>query len=116
MVQPTLVLSDPSSTDVTIRIIDSEVSATGQLAIFRLCIALNIIYIKGGVDYISGPYVVTIPAGVTNVSFDVSIRDDDELENDEHFNLTIDPSSLPSRITITDPSQAVVTITDNEGE
>jgi len=50
------------------------------------------------------------------VSFDVSIRDDDILENDEHFNLTINPSSLPSHITLTDPSQAVVTIIDNEGE
>ena len=29
MVQPTLVLSGPSSTDATIQIIDSQVSATG---------------------------------------------------------------------------------------
>jgi len=29
MVQPTLVLSDPSSTDVIVQIIDSQVSATG---------------------------------------------------------------------------------------
>ncbi|XP_065884398.1 IgGFc-binding protein-like isoform X2 [Dysidea avara] len=96
MAQPILVLSDPSSTDITVQIIDTQISATG------------------GVDYISGPYIVTFPAGVTKVSFDVLITDDNILESDEVFNLTIDPSSLPRRVTVTDPSQAVVTIIDNE--
>jgi len=36
MVQPTLLLSDPSSTDVIVQIIDTQVSAAGQLATFRL--------------------------------------------------------------------------------
>ena len=76
---------------------------------------LSIAYIIGGIHY-TGPYIVTFPAGVTNVSFDVPIRDDNILESDEVFNLTIDPSSLPRHVTVTDPSQAVVTIIDNESE
>ena len=77
---------------------------------------LDILCIIGGFDYISGPYIVRFPAGVTNVSFDVPIRDDNILESDEVFNLTIDPSSLRRRVTVSDPSQAVVTIIDNESE
>ena len=50
------------------------------------------------------------------MSFDVLITDDNILESDKVFNLTIDPSSLPRRVTVTDPSQAVVTIIDNESE
>ena len=50
------------------------------------------------------------------MSFDVPINDDNILESDERFNLTIEQSSLPNRITVTDPDQTVVTIIDNESE
>ena len=70
----------------------------------------------GGVDYSSGPYTVTFPAGATSASFDVPINDDSTLESDEQFTITIDPSSLPRRVSVTNPGQAVITITDNDGE
>ena len=70
----------------------------------------------GGVDYSSGPYAVTFPAGVTSASFDVPINDDSTLESDEQFTITIDPSSLPRRVSVTNPGQAVITITDDDGE
>ena len=50
------------------------------------------------------------------MSFDILINDDNILESDEKFNLTIEQSSLPNRITATDPDQTVVTIIDNESE
>ena len=66
-------------------------------------------------DYDSGPYNITFPAGTTSVPFNISITDDDILEDDENFLLTIDLSLLPSNITASDPYQATVTIVDKDG-
>ena len=67
-------------------------------------------------DYESGPYNITFPAGTTSVPFNISITDDDILEDDENFILTVDLSSLPSNITASDPYQATVTIVDKDGK
>ena len=70
-------------------------------------------------DYGTGPYIitfpaVTFPAGVTNVPFSVSINDDMIVEGNENFILIIDPFSLPTGVTVDNPSQANVTIVDND--
>ena len=68
-------------------------------------------------DYIPGPYNVIFPAGVTSVSFNVPIIDDGILENDEQIFLKIDSSSLPScglTVTVVDPSQATLTILNDD--
>ena len=66
-------------------------------------------------DYTSGPYTVTFPAGQTTATFDVPINDDDIFEIDENFILTINPSLLPTRIiTVGNSGQAIVTIVDND--
>ena len=70
----------------------------------------------GGVDYYFGPYNVMIPARVTSVSFNISIIDDNVLEGNENFVLTINPSSLPNDVNVGNPHQAVVIIVDNDGE
>ena len=62
-------------------------------------------------DYTSGPYSVTFPAGVMSVLFSVSINDDTILENNENFTLTI-ISSLPTGVMVGNPGQATVTIVD----
>ena len=69
-------------------------------------------------DYGSGPYTVTFPAGTTMVQFNVSINDDEIFEGDENFMLTIDPNSLPNDVSVTvgTPDQATVTIVDNDRE
>ena len=67
-------------------------------------------------DFTSGPYTVTIPAGQTTATFDIPITDDTMLEGNENFMLTIDPSSLPNGVTHGDPDQATVTIVDNDSE
>ena len=71
-----------------------------------------------GVDYYSGPYSVTFPAGVTRVSFNVPITNDNILESDEKFHLTIEigSSSLPSGVTVGNPYQTTVTIVDDDGK
>ena len=70
----------------------------------------------GGVDYYSGPYTVTFGAGITRVSFNVTIIDDNMLEPNEQFDLTIISSSLPNGFTVDNPSQATVTIVDDDSE
>ena len=67
-----------------------------------------------GEDYSSGPYYITLAAGITRISFNVSILDDKILEEDEKFILTIDPSSLPCSVTTGDHNQATVIILEDE--
>ena len=49
---------------------------------------------------------------MTSVSFDIPINDDCILEDNETFNLTINPSSLPNGVTVGSYHQATVTIVD----
>ena len=71
-------------------------------------------YTGGGINYDSGPYTVTFPAGITYASFNVSIANDGILEYDKEFKLIIDSSSLPIDVTVSNPSEAVVTIVDSK--
>jgi len=68
----------------------------------------------GGVDYNYGPYTVTFPAGVTSVPFDVAINDDNIMEGNEDFDLTIIRNTLPDGVTRSSPGIATVTIVDND--
>ena len=65
-------------------------------------------------DYTSGPYIVTIPAGQTTATFDIPIPDDMILEGDENFMLTINETSLPTGVTRGTPGEARVTIVDDD--
>ena len=67
-------------------------------------------------DYDSGPYTVTIPAGQTTATFNVPITDDMILEGSENFMLTIDETSLPDDVTRGTPGEATVNIVDNDGK
>ena len=100
--QPVLVLSNPSLTDVTIQVVDNEVSATGNTT--------------GGGDYIPGPYNITIPAGHTNVSFNISIIDNDVVEHDKIFHLAIAPKSLPYLLSRGNPGVAIVSIVNDDSK
>ena len=51
---------------------------------------------------------------MTSVPFDIPINDDDILEINENFRLTIEQSSLPTGVTTGSPDQATVTIVDND--
>ena len=65
-------------------------------------------------DYDSGPYTVTFPAGQITATFDIPINDDMIREATENFMLTIDEASLPDNVTRGDPSKATVIIADND--
>ena len=64
-------------------------------------------------DYTSGPYTVTIPAGQTTATFNVPITDDMIFEGNENFMLTINQTLLCS-VTRGTPSKATVNIFDND--
>ena len=68
----------------------------------------------GGVDYDSGPYTVTIPAGVTSASVNVPINDDNILEADEMFNLNVDSTTLPTGVTVGAIGSSSVTIENDD--
>ena len=67
-------------------------------------------------DYVPGPYPVTFIAGVTSVTFSVTIIDDRLLENIETFNLTIDPFSLPNSVSTGNIDEVRVMIVDDDSE
>ena len=64
-------------------------------------------------DYTSGLYSVTFPAGVMSVLFNISINDDNIFEDNENFTLTIN-LSLPRSVMVGHPGQASVIIVDND--
>ena len=65
-------------------------------------------------DYTSGPYTVTFPAGQTTATFNVPINDDDILEGNENFMLAINETTLPDDVTHGNPGEATVTIVDDD--
>ena len=69
----------------------------------------------GNVDYTSGSYSVEFLAGMTNVSLNISLIDDDVLENNENFYLSIDEDSLPTSIIAGATDRTIVNIVDDDG-
>ena len=67
------------------------------------------------VDYHAGPYDIKFPVEVTRFPLNVTIVNDNILENNETFNVTINSSSLPSNVRVGDPGQATVIIRDDDG-
>ena len=65
-------------------------------------------------DYTSGPYTVTFPAGQTTATFNIPITDDMILEINEDFMFTINQTSLPTVVTRGTLDEATVTIVDND--
>ena len=64
-------------------------------------------------DYTSGTYSITIPAGVMSVPFSIPINDDSIFEGNENFILIIN-SSLPNGVKSGNPDQATMIIVDND--
>ena len=76
----------------------------------------NTYIIIEGDDYEPGPFNVTIPAGETSVPFNISIIDDNVFERNETFNISVDSSSLPSRVLVQPDCVLMITIVDDDGE
>ena len=67
-----------------------------------------------GTDYDIGPYNIMFPAGKTLDTFFIQINNDDIVEGNENFSLSINQSSLPDNVTIGNHSQITVTIFDDD--
>ena len=67
-------------------------------------------------DYTSGPYYVTIPAGVTHAAFDIPITNDSVFEYNENFMLAINSPALPTDILVGTTDQATVTIVNDDSK
>lgn len=68
----------------------------------------------GGVDYYIATYNVTIPAGETRVPLIILISDDDAVEGNEAFGLSIDAITLPSGAKRVSPYSFTVVIWDDD--
>ena len=70
----------------------------------------------GNVDYNSGLYTVTFPAGMTSALFDIAIIDDNIHEESEYFDLIIATvQDIPERIHFGEYLNATIFIEDNDG-
>ena len=67
----------------------------------------------GDIDYEPGPYNVTIPARITNLSFTVPLAIDNIVELDEEVELTIDGASLPFMVTATESTRVIIVDNDS---
>lgn len=65
-------------------------------------------------DYISGPYRITIPAGQTEVPFNISLPNDDMSEENKEFDLVIVIRSLIDRFIRGRINRARITIMDDD--
>ena len=119
LAQFSLHLSNPLSFSITVDVFNTNITALGKHYITLISYGIIVTYYDvtgGGVDYNSGPYPVTIPAGKIDTHFDVMINDDNVLERNKKFNLTINATSLHSRVITGNPDQATVTIVEDDGK
>ena len=117
-----LQLRKPLSINTTVMVTDKEDTAISELAVLHTLVHYDEHYVCcsysyiGGVDYYSGPYPVTFIAGHTTAIVEVAVRDDAISEKTEYFNLTIDPLSLPSSISVGDPCETTIIIIDDDSK
>ena len=115
LLQAVLVLNKSVASNITIQVRTSDNIATGE---HTKSIKLIICYFNitgGGVDYNSGSYNVTFLAGVTSVSFNITINNDSLLEDNETFNLIITEDSLPKYVILGEINITEVTIVNDGG-
>ena len=81
----------------------------------NVCRYVLLLYIiGGGGDYHSGPHNVIFPIGSTTASFNITIKDDSVLEDDEVFNVSI--ISITNGHIVGNPAVATVTIIDTSSK
>ena len=106
IVQPVLVQNGSTAIDFTVYVNVADISATEW--------SDNNTSTR---DYKPETREVSFKKGINIALLNISIFDDNLLEDDETFNVTIDSSSLPSNVIIVDDaSTAIVTILDDDGK
>ena len=97
IVQPVLVLSSPPVVDITVHVLCVDGSAVHKT------------------DYKMETHKVTFQKGTTKTTLNITINDDTVWEPNEDFTLTINASSLPSNVNVTEPCSTTVTILNDDG-
>ena len=112
-----LILNNPLSTNTTIQVL---ITGEGHCYYFStqvICNDFSCFMCRStgeGTDYNFTPYNVTVPAGVTNVPFNIPIIDDDVLEDNKYLHLTIDGGTLPCGFTVGNVDCTTVVIVNND--
>ena len=106
-VQIQLMFSNPSSFNIVVHVMWNNITATGLNN--SGCVESD-----GTGDYLNGMYSVTFPANMILQYVDITICDDNVLEVDEMFSLTIVSNSHPDNVTNGSPPNVTITIVDND--
>ena len=97
----------------------SPVSAKGNSVMCMIMCWLKSVWLTGGVDFDTTTLTATFDSGMTMSSVSVPVIDDDIIEVDETFSITLSfstPSSVNKGITLGARYNAIVTITDSTGK
>jgi len=104
-VQIELLFSNPSSFDIAVHVMFNDITGLN----ISECVESD-----GTGDYPYGVFSVTFSADTVIQFLNITISDDDVLEEDETFSLTIVSNSNPDNVTNSSPENASVTIVDND--
>ena len=107
LASPILIFSNPSSFDITVQVMITDITATGVNN--TDCVTLS-----HSNDYTMGLYNVTFTTMMTESVMSISICNDIVLEDNETFQLVIVSDSLHENVTSGSPNQTVITIIDND--
>ena len=107
--QVQLMLSDPSSFEIVVYVMTDNITATGVNN--SECTAFD-----SENDYLYGVHTGTFTSGVTLTFVDVPICNDNVLEGDETFSISIVSNSHPDVVTNGSPDHVNITIVDNDGK
>ena len=107
VVRPELIFSNPSSFDITVQVMVTDISAAGVNS--TECVPLN-----PDNDYTMGLYNITFPVNVTTRLVDIPVCDDRVFEGDERFSILIVSNSSPDNVISGSLDQATVIILDDD--
>lgn len=117
---PVLVLSNPASFIIVVHIMPSNITATGEYSsglLISYTFTHTCNFIGAGIDYGSAGsalHKVRFGRGVTIAPVNVSINNDNILEANETFKLTINSSKPQGLVNFGTPGDATVTIIDDD--
>ena len=110
----TISLSQPSSVEYQVMINTMDVTAIGIIFVFMVSILLYLLF-SAGEDYNGSTITLNVPAGVTMESFAINIIENNTVECNETFNVTI-VSVTTCGVTIGSNNSSEVMITDDDGK
>jgi len=102
-----IIFSNPSSFDIIVHVMWDDITATGLNS--SECLESD-----GTEDYLYGMYSIIFPSNMIMQFVNITICDDNVLEEDETFSLTIVSNSNPDNVTNGSPDNVTVIIVDND--